>query len=360
MKQFIFRIILFTLPILGLFIAEGLLPSHLFTFRPWEAIDFQTRFHLDRTFHPNTELRMKSVGELRHHTKQAIIQEETWKTDIIGNRNNTFVKDPDVLIIGDSFAVGAAVTQDSTITNLLQTELGSEMKVYNIAPAEFYVADYYLKKDIIKKPKLIIYSISERYVPYPMKKYTEMNSMKTKLKTILRNNMFFSNVSIFMDKSLRFYSKNWIRARLNKDSGDGVPGVKGSNMYFFNSKSYPYDPNMVYNFEIDLKRTKDNIVSFKKYCDSLHIDFLFLPMPNKATVYYDLVPYKEQPKYVFKLDSMLNAENVRTVNAVDIYNEYRKSNNKLLYHLDDTHWNSNGVHIVTQEIAKEIKKTKGL
>jgi alginate O-acetyltransferase complex protein AlgJ len=51
---------------------------------------------------------------------------------------------------------------------------------------------------------------------------------------------------------------------------------------------------------------------------------------------------------------MLRAENVKTINSLKLYNDYRKSNNELLYHLDDTHWNSNAIRIVSEEAAKTI------
>jgi alginate O-acetyltransferase complex protein AlgJ len=85
---------------------------------------------------------------------------------------------------------------------------------------------------------------------------------------------------------------------LSSQKGDGIPGIEGSNMFFFNEENYRHDVNMVKDFTTDLKRTNDIIVSYKEYCDSLGIEFLFIPMPNKATVYYEFVPFKEQPGYI--------------------------------------------------------------
>jgi alginate O-acetyltransferase complex protein AlgJ len=354
MKRFFITTIVFTIPLLIWVIIEGLLPSYAFTYRPWEALDFQTAFHLDRTFHPNSELRMISVGQLCHHTKYAVKMEETWITDELGNRNNTYIKDPDILIVGDSFAAGCAVTQDSIIANMLFAELDGQMKIYSIAPAEFPELDNYLKSNTITKPKMVVYLKSERYVPRPMKYYREPSGLKSEIKDKIKGKSVSSHLSIFLDKSLRHYSKNWVHARLSRQKGDGIPGIEGSNMFFFNEENYRHDVNMVKDFTTDLKRTNDIIVSYKEYCDSLGIEFLFIPMPNKATVYYEFVPFKEQPGYILKLDSMLRAENVKTINSLKLYNDYRKSNNELLYHLDDTHWNSNAIRIVSEEAAKTI------
>ena len=355
MKKFIRNTLLFLIPVLCWFIAEGLLPSSTFTYRPWEALDYQTSFSLDRIFYPNSEIEMESVGQLCHHTEFAIPFEERWKTDKMGNRNDTFYNDPDIVLIGDSFVVGSSLTQDSMLTNQLRRLFNGEIKVYNIAPVEFSKLDYYLAKGIIKKPKLVIYLKSERYVPQGITRYKNTNSLESKIKDVLRSNRNFSRVSIFLDKVFRRYSKNWFQARLSEKKGDGVPGVKESKMFFYNVEAQPYDPNLVSDFDKDLLRTKNNIVTCKNYCDSIGAEFLFIPMPNKATVYYDYVPFKKQPDFVLKLDSMLRAENVSTINTLQLYNNYRKSHNKLLYHLDDTHWNANAVKLVSKEIADKIK-----
>jgi alginate O-acetyltransferase complex protein AlgJ len=354
MKNLIFKIIVFIIPLIGWLVIEGLLPPNTFTYRPWEALDFQTPFDLDRYFHTNTELEMKSVGQLCHHTKYAITKDERWITDKIGNRNNLFVENPDILIMGDSFAAGCSVTQDSIINNLLQSELKHRLKVYNIAPCEFSGLDYYLKTGIISKPKTVVFFKSERYVPRPLESYKPSNSKKSKIKNELKKFPVIDPLSIFLDKIFRQYSVNWIRARLTQKIGDGIPGVEGSNMFFLNTEKHGYDPNMVQDFTIDLLRTKNNLVSYKKYCDSLGIDFLFVPMPNKATVYFDYVPYNEQPDYLIKLDSMLKAEDVQTINTLALYNNFRQNSNKLLYHPDDTHWNANAIQIVSEEIAEII------
>ena len=54
------------------------------------------------------------------------------------------------------------------------------------------------------------------------------------------------------------------------------------------------------------------------------------------------------------LDSILKENDVKTFNVLQLYNDYRQSNTKLLYHLDDMHWNPNGVQLVSKEIAKTI------
>lgn len=350
MKRLIIKLLFFVLPILGWLIIEGFLPPNTYTYRPWEALKFQTVFSIRKFFHPNTTVQMKSSGELCHHTKFSTYKDELWKTDKLGNRNDAFIEDPDILIIGDSFVAGILITQDSTITNQLQNIMGESYSVYNFIPAFLTKFEYYLKNNLIQKPDLIIFSCGEKFVPWPVVEYVkpDPNSIKFRVKMALMSNSKFSNFCIYLDKVIRTYSINWAKARLANKRGTGVPGIEGSNMFFLNGKDQIYDKE-------DLKRTKEIILSYKKYCDSLDIDFLFLPMPNKETVYYDFVPFEKQPDYLLELDTFLVQNNVQTINTLKLYNDYRKANDKLLYHLDDTHWNSTAIRIVAKEIARKIQ-----
>ena len=54
------------------------------------------------------------------------------------------------------------------------------------------------------------------------------------------------------------------------------------------------------------------------------------------------------------LNSIRNGNNVKTFNVLQLYDDYGKPNTKRLYHLDNMHWNSNGVQLVSKEIAKTI------
>ncbi len=103
-----------------------------------------------------------------------------------------------------------------------------------------------------------------------------------------------------------------------------------------------------------------NIETYKHFCDSLEISFLFLPLPNKETVYYNEVPLSEQPGFLFKLDTELKKRNISTINSLKVFNLFRQKSNSLVYHLDDTHWNFNGINIIADEIVKEINTNQQL
>jgi len=342
MKKFILNIFLFLTPIIVLLIIEGLLPSTFFAFRTWESISFATRVPHYSSFYPNSVTLMNANGDLCHHTDKAIVKSEFWITDKLGFRNNEFVDEADILFIGDSFIAGSGLSQNELVSNKVKSK--SNKKIYNMSPSSISQFDYFLKIGVIKKPKIIIFSKVERNIPEPIISIKESFIEKMASKVFS-----FYNINVFIDKAFKLSSIDWLQARISKSKGYGIPSKVNSNMFFFQGANQKHN-------EGDLQTTLINLKSYKKYCDSLNIKFIFMPMPDKETVYYELVPFLEQPNYLFKLDSILKNEGISTINTLKIYNDYRKNNMNLLYHLDDTHWNSNATELISNEIVRMVNK----
>lgn len=343
MKKFIATILLFTLiPLAIIALCDSIIQVKLLTHRPWEALIF-SNLGANSPFYPNTTLEMNSVGDLCHHTKNSILKKENWKTDEIGFRNDQYIKEADVLIIGDSYTAGCSLDQTNTISNRI-CDIDRSLKVYNMAPSSITQFDKLLKTGKINKPKLIIFSIVERMVPAKIS-YYNINSKKEIIKEKLLNIKINAQIDYF----LKFLPINWAIARVNGSSGEGIRGVNNSKMYFLRGTAQKHQKD-------DLANTVNTLITYKKYCDSLGIQFIFMPMPDKETVYYELVPFNKQPDYLFKLDSILNLSDVSTINTLKIYNDYRKTSDNILYNLDDTHWNSNATDIIALEIIRKVKK----
>jgi hypothetical protein len=331
------------LPVFIWGLIEAILPVTTFTHRHFEATSFRTSLPKQTVWYPNINSKMNAVGDLCHHSKYAIRKEEIWRTDNIGFRNDAFISNPDILIVGDSFVIGSGLTQDETLTNQMKSRLKDKWKVYNLSTCTF--SDYikYYNDGIFKKPKLIIFSIVERNVPEKIETFRKTNKIKRLLIAIFKT----GNFNVYLDKALKLFSLEWLRARVQNAQGKGIRGISSSNMFFQKGRFYKHKTT-------DLNETANAIISYKKYCDSLGINFLFLPMPNKETVYYDLVPLTKQPDYLFKLDSILQNAKVNTLNTQKIYTDYRKTETKLLYHLDDTHWNATATALISNQILQKI------
>lgn len=346
MKNFILNLFLFASPIMGLTLIEAFLPSTLFTFRTWEGISFTPKIPHLAPFYPNSTTNMKASGDLCHHTDNAIMKSESWVTDRLGFRNDAFVNKADILFIGDSFFAGSSLGQSETISNKVKSNFKTNISVYNMSPGSFFHFDHYLKNNIIEKPDFIIYSIVERDVPMPFSPKKESLAHK-----LIYRMLSYSNITMYFDKALKFSSVNWLKSRANNLKGTGIPSPIDSSMFFFKGSNHKHNEN-------DLSTTVANIKTYKTYCDSLDINFIFIPMPDKESVYFELVPFENQPNYLFQLDSLLRLEGISTINTLQIYNDYRKTNKHLLYHLDDTHWNSNATELISNEIVKLVNRSR--
>lgn len=352
MKTFLKKIALFIfIPIILCVITEAVLPFTFFTHRHWEALPFMSNIPKNTDFYPNMKSSMIAVGDLCHHTINAIPKKEIWITDKLGFRNDEFVDQPDILFIGDSFTGGTSLSQDQTIAYRVKSKFNNKLKVYSMAPSSFSTFDRYFKTGVLKKPKLIIYSRVERGVPEPIVPY-DLQKVSV-FRNMLTDLLEIGNLNMYIDKGIKHFSVQWAKARIHDSKGLGVVAKGNSNMFFINGTSQKYVKD-------DLYSTAESVISYKKYCDSLGINFLFIPMPNKETVYYELVPFEKQPDYLQQLDSLLQLADVKTINTLNVYNNYRKTNNKLLYHLDDSHWNPNATELISKEIINLISSNNNL
>ncbi|MFN3195431.1 MAG: alginate O-acetyltransferase AlgX-related protein [Chlorobiota bacterium] len=333
MKKFLINITLFSLPILLLF-SEAFLPVEFFSYRPWEALMYSHSDYLV-PYYPNADLTMESEGDLCHHTANAIAKNERWVTDSMGYRNSQFISNPDILIIGDSFIVGSSLTQDSTLGNVLNRLYRHDKLIYTMSPSPFIDFVRIINSGKIEKPKTVIFSNVERSIPKPLDKSQYDDAVHNP-----------SEISIFKDKATRMYSLNYLYARITGKNGPGIAGINGE-MFFLNGENqeYLYDR---------IEEVCDNILTYKQYCDSIGVEFIYMPMPNKETVYYELVPLDEQPNYINQLTEMLTKKGVNVINTLEIFNTEREQSKQLLYQLDDTHWNSNGVKVIANEIRKTV------
>ncbi|GAT63912.1 alginate O-acetyltransferase AlgX-related protein [Paludibacter jiangxiensis] len=353
MKRFLKKFLLFTSPILLFWITEAfVLPPNFFTYRLWESLLYSSQIPRVGPFYPNTTLDMTEQGDLGHHTGEAVNKKVVWKTDEWGFRNDHFIANPDVLIIGDSFVAGTGLSQDETLTARLMNLTGGKLRIYSMAPSTLDDMIYLIQNGIMHKPKLLIFSMVERNVPKPvtgeMSRPFDLNTASYNVKRKLYG---LTGFDAFYDRLTRFYNIRWAQARINKQQGRGLVSPVDHHMLFLQGKK------SVAKADARLKSVTKALVSYKKYCDSQQIEFLFLPMPNKETVYYDLVPFPTQPDFLFRLDSLLKNEGITTLNVLPLYN-YERSKGSLLYHSDDSHWNGYAAQLVASEVKKYLNTKK--
>lgn len=345
MKKFILRTLLFLSPFLIIEISQGFLPIYTFTHKFYESPLYKsTVVPHNFPIYANQEGKMTGVGDLCFNTKYELPKDESYITDELGFRNNKFIKNPDILIIGDSYTMGATLNQSQLLAN--QIMKNSNYSVYGMAPVDFSILDKMLKLNIIQKPKYIIYQRVERG-EIPKIEYFD-NSFSNRFQYHYNELWKTGGLNVFFDKIFRAYVNNYAKAKLTGSKGTGTQSKIEEKLFFYDTKNInPSEEWMNLNI--------NSLESYKKYCDSIGSKFIYLPMPNKETVYFDKIPIQKQPDYLFKLGNILKKKNIFYYPTVEFYNNIRKTDNRMLYHYDDSHWNALASELISKEI---IKKTQ--
>ena len=340
------------------------LPIHFFTFRVWEAvIATHFRFALPGPFYPNMKVTMIEKGDLGYRTKFAVKREVEWQTDCYGYRkSNTDNPHHPIIIVGDSSIVGTGLTQQQILSEVLERNL--RMSVYPLAPADI---NTFLNSDRFKKnlPKILILGITERNILTLPEVHIDTESrnnslIRRKLKAYLEKHLVLTT---YLDRFSKSVMANYLMARLveiqraiimnfispifikshRKSLEDHLP-----KMLFLEGEEANKDiPQKEVQRVVQLIKTYDNILKERR------IRFIFLPIPNKESIYYKYLPNRKKQMFLGQLIPQLRMENIETINTQVVFEQTYLAKKTLLYYPDDSHWNKNGVRI-TAELVKKI------
>ena len=95
---------------------------------------------------------------------------------------------------------------------------------------------------------------------------------------------------------------------------------------------------------------------YKDYFDKRNIRFIFMPIPNKETVYYKVAESEKQPTFLNKLISTARDAGIEVLDVKSAFDStLKKDPNMVLYIRDDSHWNRNGTEIAADLLADMIR-----
>ncbi len=94
----------------------------------------------------------------------------------------------------------------------------------------------------------------------------------------------------------------------------------------------------------NIVETRDQLL--EKYDTHL----IFVPVPNKVTIYSHLITEEPYDDYLPRLYERLNENGVVTV---ELYDKFRREN-ELLYYPSDSHWMQAGLSIALEDVAAKI------
>jgi alginate O-acetyltransferase complex protein AlgJ len=356
MKRYPLKYLLFLSPFIIATFVELLLPVDFFTFRVWEALLPKGRvLPLWAPLYPNMHVRKTEQGDLGAYTPFAVFKDVEWYTDRYGCRKED--RKPgkfNIVIIGDSNTVGSGLTQQDMLSEMLEQRL--KVAVYPMAAmgSQF---DFLLGAIWDTPPDTIILASVERFIPElwePKAWSFKPKGFFTKVFYALQTNNFLQSVAIQLDRIDKGNMFNFFRAsiaRIDAPLPKCVP-IEDKCFLFLGGAKANTDVS-----EAKLRTSVNNIKKFHDIFHSMGIRFIFLPIPNKETIYYKYL-HTQKPAFLDRLNVSLRELNIETIDTHKAFENAFEKNSVLLYHPDDTHWNKNGVRIAADILAQQLKSTR--
>lgn len=356
MKKFLVRGIIFLIPLLLIPVVElFVLPMDFFTFRVWEAVLVETDLPLLKgPFYPNVNIRKIEQGDSAPHNKLAVNKDVQWITDKYGFRQvNKNVKRYNIVIIGDSFIAGTSLTQADTLSEVLEKK--TNLQVYPFAPSDIY--RFWLDpRFAYNHPDLVIVASAEKRISGLPKM-----SVRTIPGPITGSDLFFYNLSlnnffgqfgVVLDRLYKQNMRNFIATYLNNQYGQLRGYVATDNsMIFRDGKDVLADVP-----EKDLNEMSKTIENYNEVFKSQGIRFLFLPIPTKENIYYQLVPGGKKSNSLKTLIAKLKQDNVPVIDTQSLFETAALNHpGQLLYQKDDSHWNPEAVKMTADAIIKTLR-----
>ncbi|MCJ8166731.1 hypothetical protein MKJ04_17930 [Pontibacter sp. E15-1] len=349
-KKLLLKLTLLAFPfILWPLVEVFVLPMNYFTFRIWETISVNTVRVMSGPFYPNMHLKMVEEGELAPRTPYAKKRLVEWRTDEYGYRNSDTKHD--VLLIGDSNITGAKLSQDETLAAVLEDNLGKP--VYSFAPA---TVNRFLATDRFEEqpPELVIVSSIERRIPeLPA---AGENSFGSKVRNYTGNLINASPVLTYLAVTADRISKlglyRYTLATIERATGKREY-IAYNNEFFIEGEVANRDFS-----EQEVDQIADVLEGYRDALAKRGIRFMFLPIPNKENIYYQLLPSQKKATFLPRLMAKLDQRGVEYVNIQDRFDSLYQQKQVSLYPADDAHWNNVAVEVAAQLVTKHIAKAK--
>lgn len=327
-----------------------LLPADLFTFRPWETV-LPNRLSFYGPFYPNQKVTMIAEGNLGHNTPYAYPRRVEFITDSFGYRyTKKGENDYATIIVGDSMLAGTGLTQKDILSEVLSQKL--EQNVYPLAPSTLdrYFIDPRFRES---PPQLLILQMVESHINRKIKPDLCLQSAvdRSSEQNLRINNRSSSMqaIRVFVDRFVRnpAYFANYINSK-----GSERRLLVGDEKILF------YEPSLQMRSLDDIDRVVDELVACEERLNQMGIGFVFLPVPDKENVYFDLMPIelqnavRQRPRNVYlrTLIDRLHQADIQVVDTLTAF-ENARSNELHIYQTDDTHWDAEGVRITADLIV---------
>lgn len=361
-KKFLLRAIIFVCPLCLFVILElFVLPIDFFTFRAWEAVlPRGVAFCLPGPFYPRIKADFIEQGDLAFRTAHAVPKVTRWETDRFGYRNRPDKLDRpvDVVIVGDSNAVGSGSTQGDTLSEQIE-KIVPGLNVYTYAPASMtqFLSDAWFMNE--SRPKLVIFEKIERDLfrdvadlppPFPAKPKRfalKIGPVKTKIYHKRLSGSSVQSGLVLSNRLLEPSSFQYIQSRIRtfQIAAPAYTNIKG--VFFLQGQ-----PGVVNVPEEKIVQLASTLASYQARLEGYGMKFLFLPVPNKESYYYDNWA-ASPPNLLPELTKHLKSRKVANIDVLTKFLEYKRGGQRgSPYHSDDTHWNALGQKIASEAVRE--------
>jgi len=347
-KRFLKKAWVLLLFVLIPMIIELLLPVDFFNFRFFEALSFKgiSQKLSPGYFYSNTHLVKQETGELGHHTLYAEAPRNVeCYIDAFGYRNRSVVKNAEVVLFGDSYVTSPGLNQDHIITEELSRRLN--VPVYGMGPAN--INNFLDKLPQLNKPKLVIFLQAERNLAYIDALGNPVGPKK--LRSIFSSGFALKSL-IVADRFITQKMIRYSRARINNEVFPTQYIAKDSTL-FMDGKAM-HDRIM----KTEVLQVVDRLASYQQYFKSQGIDFVFMAIPEKETVMYDMINGAEEIRFLDNLYAALEKKEISYIRLKDGFLQVYQQQHLKPYFKDDTHWNELGVGIAADSLARYYRDHK--
>ena len=326
-----------------------LLPMNFFTFRIWETISVNTVRLMSGPFYPNMHLKMVEEGELAPHTPFAKKKLVEWRTDEYGYRNSDTKHD--VLLIGDSNITGAKLSQEETLAAVLEHKIDKD--VYSFAPA---TVNRFLATDRFEAdpPELVIVSSIERRIPELQAVGASGigSNVRNFTGNLINSSPALTSLAVTADRISKFGLYHYTLANIDRATGRREY-IAYDNEFFIEGEIANRDFS-----EEEINHIADVLQGYKHVLAERGIRFLFLPIPNKENIYYQLLPSQKKATFLPRLMAKLDERGVEYVNTQNPFDSLYQQNQVPLYPADDAHWNHVAVKVAAQLVAEHVNMAR--
>jgi hypothetical protein len=273
-----------------------------------------------------------------------------FQTDSLGFRNNADYNGEKVILIGDSFIVGVASSQQDILSNQLSNNYG--IRCYNIAFPADIVWDTKALLSFTKNKSNIHDDVNIILFLFEGCRFEVQNSVEVSKKSYL-----WGIIRDYL-KPFLFYKLGWVswHKYFVHTSNQKVlilqlEAPNNEKMAFYkdyidvtNRDKLILDKNFVNNFQIICQNVK-------------HIFFI----PTKYRVYYELIKGHDHslPNAQWEaLVQLASLYNVKCHNLTEPLQQKAKElflQRKYVYWKDDTHWSPDGIAVAAEKINEILK-----